>query len=88
MAMPEGHFSMKIPVLVAALIASVALASPAEAATKKRGKGAQRAPAATVQVKPNGSYDVYVGNELAGRDPDPFIRSMMRRSHPGWDGPE
>jgi hypothetical protein len=79
---------MKLPVLVAALIASVALAAPADAAAQKRGKGVHRAPVAAAQVRPNGSYDVHVGGELVGRDPDPFIRSMIRRNPYGWDGPE
>ena len=79
---------MKLPVLVAALIASVALASSAEAASKKRKKTVDRANVGAVQAKPNGSYDIHVGGELVGRDPDPFIRSMIRRNPHGWDGPE
>jgi hypothetical protein len=78
---------MKIHLLVAALVASVALAAPADAASKKKKKTYHRQTSA-VQYKQNGSYDVYVGNELVGRDPDPSIRAFMRRNPHIWDGPE
>jgi len=80
---------MKIHILVAALVASVALAAPADAATKKKKKVAHRAPVSTVYSKPNySSYDVYVSGELVGRDPDPSIRAFMMRNPHIWDGPE
>jgi hypothetical protein len=79
---------MKIHLLVAALVASVAFAAPADAASKKKKKTYHRAPVSTMQYKQNGSYDVYVGNELVGRDPDPSIRASMRRNPHIWDGPE
>ena len=80
---------MKIHILVAALVASVAIAAPADAATtQKKKKTAHRAPASSAYSKANSSYDVYVSGELVGRDPDPSIRSyMIRNPHP-WDGPE
>jgi hypothetical protein len=79
---------MKLHVFVIAL-AAVALAAPVEAASKKRSKGAHRAATHAVQPRPsNGSHDVYVSGELVGRDPDPFIRSMMRRNPHPWDGPQ
>ncbi len=79
---------MKIHLLVAALVASVALAAPADAASKKKKKTYHRAQASAVQYKQGNSYDVYVGNELVGRDPDPSIRAFMRRNPHIWDGPE
>jgi len=81
---------MKIHILVAALVASVAIAAPADAASQKKKKGAHRAPtsASYSKVNSHSSYDVYVSGEHVGRDPDPSIRSyMMRNPHP-WDGPE
>ena len=83
-----GITHMKIHLLVAALVASVAFAAPADAASKKKKKTYHRAPVSTMQYKQNGSYDVYVGNELVGRDPDPSIRASMRRNPHIWDGPE
>jgi len=79
-----------IHVLLAAVVASVALAAPADAATKKKKKVAHRAPIGTVYSKPNphSSYDVYVSGELVGRDPDPSIRAFMMRNPHIWDGPE
>lgn len=80
---------MKTHILVAALVASVALAAPADAATKKKKKVVHRAPVSTVYSKPNySSYDVYVSGELVGRDPDPSIRAYMMRNPHIWDGPE
>jgi len=81
---------MKIHILVAALVASVAIAAPADAASQKKKKVVHRAPIGATYSKANSrsSYDVYVSGELVGRDPDPSIRSyMMRNPHP-WDGPE
>ena len=78
---------MRFHVLAVALVASVALASPAEAAGKKRKKVAHPVNQTTLQSKAH-SYDVYSGGELVGRDPDPFIRLMMLRNPHGWDGPQ
>jgi hypothetical protein len=80
---------MKLALIVAAVIASVALAAPSEAASKKSKKTVRRAPIGAVQAKPVADpYEVYVSGELVGRDPDPGIRSyMMRNPHP-WDGPD
>jgi hypothetical protein len=78
---------MKIHILVAALVTSIAFAMPAEAASKKK-KKTYRAQSSAVQYKQNTSNDVYVGNELVGRDPDPSIRAFMRRNPHIWDGPE
>ena len=78
---------MKIHILVAALVASVALAVPADAASKKKKKTYHRTQSA-VQYQQRNSNDVYVGNELVGRDPDPSIRAFMRRNPNIWDGPE
>jgi hypothetical protein len=80
---------MKLAILVAALIASVALAAPSDAASKKSKKIVRRPAAAAVQQRPGADpHDVYVSGELVGRDPDPGIRAyMMRNPHP-WDGPE
>jgi len=78
---------MRLPVF-AALIASVALAAPADAASKKHEKTTHHRPSAGHSQPAPHPHDVYVGNELVGRDPDPFIRSqMMRNPHP-WDGPD
>lgn len=80
---------MRIQIVIASLIASIALATPADAASKHRKKAAHRAKINAVQAKPAPeSYDVYVGGELVGRDPDPFIRSQMRRNPHPWDDPE
>ena len=81
---------MKIQVGAAILAASVAFAAPVEAASKLRKKSmVPRAKVSAMQARPVGrSYDVYVGGELVGRDPDPFIRSMIMRNPRIWDGPE
>ena len=78
---------LHMKVLLAALVASVAFAAPADAASKKKKKTYHRAQASAVQYK-SGSNNVYVGNELVGRDPDPPIRAFMRRNPHIWDGPE
>jgi hypothetical protein len=83
--------TMKLAVLVTALIASIALAAPAEAAAKKSKKDVARtAPAGKVVASRPGAdpYAVYVGGEYIGRDPDPNIRAMMMRNPHIWDGPE
>lgn len=75
---------MKFPVFVAALVAAVALAAPAEAKSKKR-KPEQQKPV-TAQTQPNG-YTVYdFDGRVAGRDPDPFIRAMIRKDPRPWEG--
>jgi len=72
---------MKIAVLATTLIAAVALAAPAEAAKKR--KPVQQKPAV---VQPNG-YTVYdFDGRVAGRDPDPFIRAMIRKDPRPWEG--
>ena len=78
---------MRFHVLAVTLLASVALASPAEAAGKKRKKVAHPANQTAFQPKAQ-SHDVYSGGELVGRDPDPFIRLMMQRNPQQWDGPQ
>jgi hypothetical protein len=87
--------AMKLIVAVTALIAAVALASPAEAASKKHKKGAHRAHAGVhtgmVRTRPASArdpYSVYVSGEYIGSDPDPNIRASMRRNPHNWDGPE
>jgi hypothetical protein len=76
-------------VLLAVLVASVAFAAPADAASKKKKKTYHRTQVGAMHYNQNGSYNVYFGNELVGRDPDPSIRAFMRRSGPQpWDGPE
>jgi ABC-type transport system substrate-binding protein len=80
---------MKLILSVAALIVAVALAAPAEAATKKPKKTVHRAPVSTTFVRPAvHPYDVYVSGEWVGRDPDPAIRAFMMRNPHIWDGPE
>jgi hypothetical protein len=78
---------MKTHILLAALVASVAFAVPADAASKKKKKVGHRAPIGAVYSKAN-SQGVYVGGELVGRDPDPSIRAYMMRNPHVWDGPE
>ena len=78
---------MKIHILLAALVASVAVATPADAASKKKKKVMHRAPIGAAYSK-TPSYDVYVGGELVGRDPDPSIRAFMMRNPHIWDGPQ
>ena len=68
---------MKILVLATALIAAVAVAAPAEAASKKKHKRVAMQQATIVSQDP---YMVIDGNgEILGRDPDPFIRMMLRK---------
>jgi hypothetical protein len=79
---------MKIHTLTLALIASVALTLPSEAA-KKRKKEVHRAPVSAAQSYPNRhSNDVYVSGEYVGRDPDPNIRMFMMRNPNIYDGPD
>ena len=80
---------MKIHIVLAALVASMALAAPADAAPKKHKKSVYRAPIGAVQAPGHArSQDVYVNGELIGRDPDPNIRAFMMRNPHIWDGPD
>ena len=69
---------MKLLVLGTALIAAVALAVPAEAATKKKSKRV-----VPMQQQTTVSQDSYMvraaDGEVLGQDPDPFIRMMIRK---------
>jgi hypothetical protein len=79
---------MKLPILVAALIASVAIVAPAAAAAKKSKKAVSRPSISKVQGR--GAADpsaVYVSGEYIGRDPDPNIRAYMMKNPHDWDGP-
>jgi outer membrane lipoprotein-sorting protein len=68
---------MKILVLATALMAAVAVSAPAEAAKKKKVKRVAMQQATTVSQD---SYMVIDGDgEILGRDPDPFIRMMLRK---------
>lgn len=80
---------MRLPVL-AALMASMALAAPADAASSKKHKRTvHHDRSGTVQPHSAGDRnDVYVGNVLTGRDPDPNIRAYLQRSPAPWDGPD
>jgi hypothetical protein len=80
---------MKIPTLAVAMIASVALAAPAEAAAKKRKKEMHRAPVTESYsyTRPH-PHDVYFAGEYVGRDPDPNIRLFMIRNPRIYDGPQ
>jgi hypothetical protein len=85
---PAGGIThMKIHALVIALIASVAVALPAEAAAKKRKKEMQRAPAPVSAIHPH-RHDVYFAGEYIGRDPDPNIRLFMLRNPWIYEGTE
>jgi hypothetical protein len=80
---------MTMRTLALALIASVALTAPAEAAAKKRKKELQRPPAGAVHFYSNARpHDVYISGEYIGRDPDPNIRQFMMRNPRIYDGPE
>jgi hypothetical protein len=78
--------SMKVAILLTALIASVALAASAEAATKKKKKTLYSA-SSTAQRAPAESNAVYFGGEYVGQDPDINIRAFMLRNPRVWDGP-
>ncbi len=80
---------MKYHLFGLALIVSFAVATPVDAASKKRKKVVHRAPIGAVHSKAAASsYDVYVSGELVGRDPDPAIRAYMMRNPHIWDGPD
>ena len=78
---------MKVTILLTALIASVALVAPAEAATKKKKKTVYSASSTAVQRTPAESNAVYFGGEYVGQDPDINIRAFMLRNPRIWDGP-
>jgi hypothetical protein len=78
---------MKLPIL-AVLIASTALALPAGAASAKKHKRTVHHATSGVAQPQSDANDVYVGNVLTGRDPDPNIRAYLRRSPAPWDGPD
>jgi hypothetical protein len=59
--------------LVAAAVIATVLASPALAQRAQQ----QR------QHSPTPAYDVYVGGQYVGSDPDPNIRAQMQRRQPG-----
>lgn len=73
---------MKLPVLAFGLAAALAFAAPAEAAKKR--KPSQPRPPATVQNDPTAVFD-YNGR-VAGSDPDPHIRAMIRKDPRPWEG--
>ena len=80
---------MKLHSLALALVVSVALSAPAEAASKKRKKELQRTSVGAAHTYSNvPSRDVYVSGEYVGRDPDPNIRLFMMRNPQIYDGPE
>jgi hypothetical protein len=84
---------MKLFVLATALIATVAVAVPAEAqSTKKKKKVSNVQAPATYsyreRVPPSRQhpYGVYSADgELLGMDPDPNIRLMIRRDPKPWE---
>lgn len=73
---------MKFPVIAASLVAAVAFASPADAA-KKRKQAPHQQPAA-MQSDANTVRDS--SGQVAGRDPDPNIRAMIRKDPRPWEG--
>ncbi len=73
---------MKFPVFAAGLVAAVAFSGPAEAA-KKRKQTQHRQPA-VVQNDPYAVVDS--GGRIAGSDPDPNIRAMIRKDPRPWEG--
>lgn len=73
---------MKFSTLAVAVVAAVALAAPAEAAKKRKPTQQQKPVAAQ-----NDPYTVYdFDGRVAGRDPDPFIRAMIRKDPRPWEG--
>lgn len=78
---------MKRAMLAIAFIAAVAVAMPAEAASKKRKQAAKpqhKPPVVAVQHDP---YEVIdFDGRVAGRDPDPNIRAAIRRDPRPWEG--
>jgi hypothetical protein len=67
--------------LVAAAVVAIVIASPA------LGQRASQQPQHYVtqqrQHSPNPAYDVYVGGQYVGSDPDPNIRAQLQRRQPG-----
>jgi hypothetical protein len=83
---------MKILDLATALIAAVAVAAPAEAASRKKQKVSNVQAPATYsyrdRVPPSRQhpYGVYgADGELLGMDPDPNVRLQIRRDPKPWD---
>ena len=76
--------------LVAAAVIAIVIASPAlgqrspqqrqhSAATQQR----QHSATQQRQQSPNPAYDVYVGGQYVGSDPNPNIRAQLQRRQPG-----
>ena len=65
--------------LVAAAVIAIVIASPALGQRSPQ----QRQQSATQQRQhsPNPAYDVYVGGQYVGSDPDPNIRALMQRGN-------
>lgn len=81
---------MKAFVLAAAIVAAATLVTaPADGAAEKRKKVTRsHAPVTTPYARRN-SNRVYDSDGTAlGADPDPFIRSQIRRDPRPWDGPD
>lgn len=82
---------MKISVLVTALTAAIAVAftaPPADAAGKKRKQVQQhKVHKQKPAVAHHDPYEVIdFDGRVAGRDPDPFIRAMIRKDPRPWEG--
>lgn len=73
---------MKFPVLAASLLAAAVVSAPAEAA-KKRKQVPHQQPAA--MQNDSSTVRDYSG-QVAGRDPDPNIRAMIRKDPRPWEG--
>ena len=82
---------MKAHLLVTVAALTVALAAPAEGASKKHKKPVKRVQpewnSYVVPANPH-PHDVYISGELVGRDPDPFIRHVLRQRPRHWEGGE
>ena len=67
--------------LVAAAVIAIVIASPALGQRSPQ----QRQHSATQQRQhsPNPAYDVYVGGQYVGSDPNPNIRAQLQRRQPG-----
>jgi hypothetical protein len=79
---------MKAFVLAAAIVAAAALVTaPADGASKKRKKvTASHAPVTTPYARRNSNTVYDSDGTVLGADPDPFIRSQIRRDPKPWDG--
>ena len=67
--------------LVAAAVIAIVIASPAlgQRSQQQRQQSANQ----QRQHSPNPAYDVYVGGQYVGSDPDPNIRAQLQRRQPG-----